>query len=88
MDAGWADPTERRMHALESRVERAELQARRAMASRDRLASLLEKLRPYLHHDGLCQRSLPGRMRVFGAPCTCGLAVRPHQIGAGEGTDG
>ena len=38
---------------------------------RDRLASLVEKMKPYLRHGALCRRS-----RLEGDPyrCTCGLA--------------
>ena len=42
---------------------------------RDRLASLVEKLRPYLDHDSVCaQSAVNWVMGQKSDPCDCGLA--------------
>lgn len=49
---------------------------------RDRLASLLEKLRPYLSHANRWCPAHPGTFRTSGpGPCDCGLSALLAEIG-------
>lgn len=53
----------------------ARQEAIRLTGDRDRLASLVEKLRPYLDHDSVCaQSAVNWVMGQKSDPCDCGLA--------------
>ena len=51
-------------------------------ADRDRFASLVEKLRPYLDHDSVCaQSAVNWVMGQKSDPCDCGLADLLTEMG-------